>query len=323
MTVMETASVLEPQETLVSVSHAHPFSVLQDPETGQRIVNTSAFLQLDARVRRGLSEKLEVQGTMTGLLDQRVGVARGGIKYQLDSPYKNARFALAGGAGLGWNAARAVGDATSQNGIGGLDLAAIVSTPRHWKASAYGALGANLSGSALLLGTDAEGNKEDRPEALFTPYGTIGVDFATRNTHLLIETTTYLVVNDKGAAANFLGSVGISFGVGKKRYVPGRRTLPEGVSVCEDGQVLVSGQCFNLCPPKLSTCPSPYACVIVGGQMSCEVPEAYGKTVKPESAPSSQSSSLPSSAPLSSSETQPSSQPLVEPTSQPNPAPLP
>lgn len=305
--VYETAPVLEPQEHQLSIGHAQPLVPrIEAPDT-----EVVRFIELDARVRKGLTDKMEGQAMLSSLVDLKIQTGRAALKYELPE-MGNFRWAIEGGAALGYNGSRNIGASTSKSFFGGLDAGLLVSYPRHWKVAPYGMLGASVSATGLVLGLNADGEKDVRQSALIAPYATVGVDIAFSEARVLIEATPFLAgIPPDTIAPNVLLAANVSFPIGKKRYVSPNESKVVYSELCEEGKVELNGACYAPCPPKLDRCSAQQACVIIGASPQCR----FGRAIPGAPASQATSTSAPSSASAPSSMT--ASAPATAPTSQP------
>lgn len=325
--IYQTAETLDPKEQQLTLGHVQSVALLSSPETGQTQLRLDAFIELDARLRKGFSENLEGQLSVATLLDQRIYVGRGGLKRNLPSLGK-WRLAVEGGLGFGVDGSQSRGAATTHFLVAGADGALILSSPRDWAAAPYLALGTSANGTLATVGADAEGNPVNGQSPLFAPHVTTGVDLGFKHARVLLEATSLVVLGPPETAAfNVLVGFGVSFGVGKVRHIPSWERVPEGVKVysnCKQGQIEVDGKCFTRCPEVLNVCKdSGQVCVLVASEPRCRyapdlpaapesLPEELPATLPqelPESVPASVPSSLPESAPASAPASEPASQP--------------
>jgi hypothetical protein len=292
----ENATVLDPQEYQLSIGHAQTITPTV-PAPDEKTLN---FLELDTRLRRGFSEKVEGQLSLAALFDQRIGASRAAIKYELPGS-EGFRWALEGGAALGYNGSRNFGQSTTRSFFGAADAAILLSGPRYWRFVPYGALGANISGTALLTGLNADGVKDQRPVPFFVPHTTLGVDIGLSNARILLEATPFLAkIPDNPAIPNVVVAASVAFTVGKVRYFsPAEKALPKESNRCVVGKVDVNGVCYTPCGEKMNFCPGQQACVIKNAAPKCLSGIARKGVYVPESQPTSAptSTSLPASLP--------------------------
>jgi hypothetical protein len=280
----ETASVLDPQEHQLSIGHAQTVT----PNAPSPEFKSLSFLELDARLRKGFSERLEGQLSLSALFDQRVGASRAAIKYELPGG-KNFKWALEGGGALGYNGSRNFNESTTRSFFGAADAALLLSGPRFWRVIPYGAIGVSASGTALVTGINELGAQDERPVALLAPHTTLGIDIGFSNARILLEATPFLAkVADNRAIPNLLVAGSIAFTVGKVRYLsPQEKALPKESTRCEVGKVEVNGLCYTPCGEKLSLCSGQQACVIKNATPRCLPGIARKGIYVPESQPTS------------------------------------
>jgi hypothetical protein len=310
--IYEPATILEPNEKQFSVGHAQPLlpSVAAPGET------VTSFLELDAKLRKGFTQKLEGQISANSMLDFRLGAGRVGVKYALPGT-ESFHWALSGGAALGFNGRDPGSVSTTRAIYGGIDGALHLSGPRYWRFVPYGALGATANATALVFGLNESGVKDERSASLITPHATVGVDIGFDFARLLFETTSLMtVIPGQDAIPNALVAFSVAFTIGKVRYLtPREKALPKESTLCEVGTIEVDGVCYIPCQGKLAErCPSSQICVVYQNNPKCITGVAQMGTYRPSTEPTSNPETKPSSTPASIPD---AVKEIVEPESQP------